>query len=331
METPSKDPLPPQPGLIASFVAGFELTANHVAVISLPVLLDLLLWLGPHIRIRTILRPLIAQMMIVGSASSLPSSSLSLIQQFWQQTADHFNLFTFLRTFPVGIPSLMSGQVLSNSPLNSLSIIDIVTWPNLILISIGLVLVGWIFGAVYYYWVCNITSPLDKPRARKIFGAILQTILLSLLMVAVIIALGFPIFMLISILALINPTVAQIVFLAFFFVIMWTLPLLFFSTHGIFTYQQNAFSSIGSSFRMVRFTLPTSGLFILLAFLLSRGLDFLWRVPPEDSWFTLVGIVGHGFIVSALIASSFVYYRNVNSWLRIVLERLKTRATSVSA
>jgi hypothetical protein len=323
--------LPPQPGLIASFVVGFEVTANHVAVILLPVLLDLFLWLGPHLRIRTILRPFVNQIITMGPELSLPSSSLAIIQQSWQQIADQFSLFTFLRTFPVGVPSLISGRLLSRSPLNYPSVIDIINWPNLLLISIGLVVTGWIFGAIYYYWICNITSPVEKVSARKILSVIFQTLLLSLIMVAVVIALGFPIMIFISILALISPTLAQIVFLAIFFIIMWTLPILFFSTHGIFTYQQNAFSSIVSSIRMVRYTLPTSGLFILLAFLLSRGLDFLWRVPPENSWFMLVGIVGHGFVVSALLASSFVYYRNVNSWLQLVLERLKIRASSVSA
>ena len=65
----------------------------------------------------------------------------------------------------------------------------------------------------------------------------------------------------------------------------------------------------------------TSSLFVLSVFLLSRGLSYLWRVPENDSWLVLVGIAGHGFISTALLAASFVYYRNMSAWLDTVYER----------
>jgi hypothetical protein len=74
---------------------------------------------------------------------------------------------------------------------------------------------------------------------------------------------------------------------------------------------------------MARFTLPTSGLFVLSIFLLSTGLNYLWSVPTDDSWMLLVGIAGHAFITTALLAASFVYYRDVNVWLQTVFERLQ--------
>jgi hypothetical protein len=98
---------------------------------------------------------------------------------------------------------------------------------------------------------------------------------------------------------------------------------LYFWPHGIFLKQQNVFTSILSSLRMMRFTLPTSSLFVLTVFLLTFGLNFLWSIPPEDSWMTLVGILGHSFVATALLASSFVYYRDMNNWLQIAIEQLK--------
>lgn len=78
---------------------------------------------------------------------------------------------------------------------------------------------------------------------------------------------------------------------------------------------------------MARFTLPTSGLFILAVFLLSTGLNYLWSVPPDDSWMVLVGIAGHAFIRTALLSASFVYYRDMNAWLQTVFEKLKQKQT----
>jgi hypothetical protein len=38
---------------------------------------------------------------------------------------------------------------------------------------------------------------------------------------------------------------------------------------------------------------------------------------------TRVGILGHSFVATALLASSFVYYRDMNIWLQEAMERLK--------
>jgi hypothetical protein len=61
--------------------------------------------------------------------------------------------------------------------------------------------------------------------------------------------------------------------------------------------------------------LPISGFLVLILIIISEGLKLLWRVPPENSWFTLVGIVGHSFVVTSLIAASFVYYHKADQWV----------------
>jgi hypothetical protein len=66
----------------------------------------------------------------------------------------------------------------------------------------------------------------------------------------------------------------------------------------------------------MRKTLPTSVLFILTVFLLSKGLDILWLVPTDASWLLLIGILGHAFITTGLLASSFVYYRDALRWMQ---------------
>jgi hypothetical protein len=105
----------------------------------------------------------------------------------------------------------------------------------------------------------------------------------------------------------------------------WLIVPLFFTPHGIFVRRQNAFYSIFTSLRMARFTLPTSGLFVVCVLLLSTGLNYLWSVPPDNSWMKLVGIGGHAFITTALLAASFVYYRDMNVWLQTVFERLQQK------
>ena len=82
---------------------------------------------------------------------------------------------------------------------------------------------------------------------------------------------------------------------------------------------------------MIRFSLPTSGMFVLSAFLLSRGLDVLWSAPQTDSWLTLVGFAGHAFITTVLLAASFIYYRDMTDWLKNVYERIQQLGRKPSA
>jgi hypothetical protein len=90
---------------------------------------------------------------------------------------------------------------------------------------------------------------------------------------------------------------------------------LVFTPHNIYSGQRNLLVSIATSVRLVRFFLPGTGIFLLFAILISQGLDILWRIPPETSWLTAVGIFGHAFIYSGLLAASFVYFRGGMRWM----------------
>jgi len=320
--------IPRPPGLIASFTKGFDTIANNVTVIVFPVILDLFLWLGPHLRLKQLLEPLIAQF----SSLAAPASSVALdpaqVQQVWTQFLDQFNLFSLLRTFPVGITSLMSGRMPIQTPfgapvdLETGSFLSVMGWWLLLAIC------GWIIGGLYFHWVSAVAL---KPPKRSLLQSLMQTVLLSVIWLSILFIFGLPVFLIFSVLALISPLLAEAALLIFALLSLWLALPVFFSPHGIFTYQQNAWMAILNSLRMVRFTLPASGMFLFSTIIISQGLDFLWRTPPEDSWLTLIGIAGHAFISTAILATSFIYYRDVNAWLQAVADQTKTQTTTMRA
>jgi hypothetical protein len=136
-----------------------------------------------------------------------------------------------------------------------------------------------------------------------------------------------PVMLVLTFLTFFSPALASGAFFVMLILSFWLIVPLFFTPHGIFVRKQNAFYSIFTSLRMARFTLPTSGLFVLSVILLTTGLNYLWSVPPDDSWMLLVGIAGHAFITTALLAASFVYYRDMNTWLQMILEKLQQKQT----
>ena len=86
--------------------------------------------------------------------------------------------------------------------------------------------------------------------------------------------------------------------------------------------------SIRLGIRITNATLPTTVLFILSVLVLTQGLDTLWRIPPSDSWLSLLGIAGHAFVVTGLLSASFIYYRDVDRWITSVNNRINITVKS---
>ena len=329
MDVQKLETLPPPPGVFGSLKAGFNVVSNKVILILLPLGLDLFLWLGPRLSVDGLLSPyfkIIFQQARLGIAEA----DLDRFTQYqtlmleWLKDFNLLSLLAKLQLFPIGISSL-SAQTLPTANIVIVSSI----WIMLGLVFI-LVPLGWIGGGLYFRQVAR--SILGEDEANISFlNAIFQTILLSLIWLVAMVIIFIPLVMVLGVFTLINPLLANIAVFVILFLSFWVIVPLFFIPHGIFVRNQNAFYSIYSSLRLTRFSLPTSGMFVLSAFLLSRGLDVLWSAPQTDSWLTLVGFAGHAFITTVLLAASFIYYRDMTDWLKNVYERIQQLGKKPSA
>ncbi len=309
--------LPPPPGIIGSLRSGFDAIAANVAVILVPLGLDLFLWLGPHLSMAKVLQPLVDQWATLPNTGGIKVEDL---QKFIQD----FNVFGMLRTFPIGVPSLMSGVMPDQTPLGLPSIVEVQSAAQLLALMVGVSLAGWILGAIYFRWVAALAAPALPGHEHAGMGrAVSQTLLYAVLWTVTSWIIGIPVSLLLSVLFMINVVLGEGMLLLLGFLSMWLIVPLFFSPQGMFLRKQNAVQSVMSGFHLTRFTLPTSSLFVLTVFLLGIGLNVLWARPSSDSWMMLVGIVAHAFVTTALLASSFVYYHNMSSWLQVALERLR--------
>ena len=59
MEMDKIETLPPPPGVVGSLRAGFDAVASNLTVALIPLALDLLLWLGPRLRVDRLFRPVL--------------------------------------------------------------------------------------------------------------------------------------------------------------------------------------------------------------------------------------------------------------------------------
>jgi hypothetical protein len=310
---------------MGSLRAGFDAVASHVVLILLPAVLDVLLWLGPRLSMDGLIKPTFPD----------PLASLPGLQQFMEFQASaseamkHFNLLSLLgrlQLFPIGVSSLLAQKPPVQTPFGSQQVVEISSSPAVVGSAFLLVVLGWVVGGLYFRWISGIVLG-DAQREMEIspLRAIIQTLILSTVWMIGLLMLIIPIALILLVLLILNPVLASAAAFVILLLSFWVIVPLFFTPHGIFMRRQNAFYSIFTSLRMARFTLPTSGLFVICVLLLSTGLDYLWNVPPDNSWMKLVGIGGHAFITTALLAASFVYYRDMNVWLQTVFERLQQK------
>lgn len=311
--------LPDPPSVLNAIRNGYDAITNHISLVLFPVALDLLLWFAPRLRVKMLIEGLIIEM---NSVSSLLSGDfeemLQASQEIWMDAAGRINLVAALRSFPVGVFSLLASILPTANPLGEPFFFEITQFQHVIILVILFFILGIVVGGLYFSAVRQavlfdeIRWPLvfrQWPRRSAqalLLSLILVTVVLALLIFGSCVATGFAFF---------NVTIGQAVVLLIGIVAFWLVFPLFFSPHGIFVKNLKAGKSMVESIRLTNLTFFRSGFFIMIALLITQGLDVLWRVPPEDSWMMLISILGHGFVTTGMLAASFVYYQEMDRWV----------------
>jgi hypothetical protein len=318
-------PIPPPPGVINALKSGLDVISTHVSIILLPLALDALLWFGPRLSVKNIFSNFFQQTITFYASIGQPVDQFKQAQTQLNEILQNFNVLAFLRTFPVGVPSLMQSHRPVSTPLGAQTVFEIPSGLALLGIVFLVTLVGWMLGAIYFRAVSRlVNAPAES--SSSFLWTMAQSLLYSIGFMLVMFIIGFPVMIFLGLLSLLGPAVVQTALFVMMLFASWVVVPLFFTPHGIFVRGENAFRSVMTSLRMSRFILPSASMFVLALFLVAQGLNILWNVPPDDSWMLVVGIAGHAFVTTALLAASFIYYRDMNAWLNLVAERIRTSA-----
>jgi len=147
MDVKTKEELRRPLGVIGSLTAGFEMLGRHLSLITLPVLIDLLLWLGPRISIA----PLVEQFAAFLTSRSAPDPAMvgqiTQAAQLLEEFGERSNLLALLSALPLlNAPSLLAQHAPGmSSPLGeplvmlTNSVLVMIAWA-VVLMPIGLVL-----------------------------------------------------------------------------------------------------------------------------------------------------------------------------------------------
>jgi hypothetical protein len=319
----------PPIGIVASITGGFEAVNARLLLAAMPLVLDVFLWLGPRLSIKPLLDELLRFLNEASAGALELSPNFGLLTQMINEIAERFNLFALLSTSPLGLPSLMAARGSAQTPLGS-ALIWPVDNPLLYLVLFGVfVLLGLLLGALYFGGIAQQVrdGQLDVTvLLRRVWGDWFRLVLLTVLALIVLFVLGGPIAIIAGIAGLSSPLVGQLLYVFGGTLILWVLIFGGFAIHGIVLQNRGLWGALRDSVRLVQTSLPqTAGLFASVM-LIDLGLSAVWSIPENNSWWRLLGLAGHALVSSALVAATFVFYKDRYRWLLEVQQAMKAQS-----
>jgi hypothetical protein len=305
-----------QPKLVPSLANGFNSVSSHIWLIALPVVVDLFLWLGPHFKVKSLVQPYIEELIqMPGATTGELSEIVMMTQSIWTTFIDRVNLAAAIRTLPLGVPSLMSGMLPNQTPFGAVVIYEIQSAFEVVSLWMVFVLIGLMLGSLYFNGIARVINGDQRPKELRMFGwTMMQVFLMTLILLVIGALLCIPGLVIFPLLLMISPGASQFSLIIGIMILIWLMLPLVFTPHSIFSLRQSAWIAMITSARLVRRTSYSTGFFFLLAIMISEGMDILWGLPPQSSWMSIIGILGHAFITTSLVAASFVYYRDALRW-----------------
>lgn len=330
METPSSQKTVTPPRIFQALQTGFDQTARHLGLIVFPVLIDLFLWIGPQLRVKGVFQPFFDSWITSINREGAPDlqAFVALNQPGLQQLIDQYNLFSVVRTFPIGIPSLIAGRLQDQTPLGAAMVIDVPEVSIFLLALVGIFLAGLAAGGVFFALIAREYQAVKTTGVGVVIRQVLGTFTLTMVLFFIMLVLLIPALIILTVMGVISLGLAQFVAMIIFFFSIWLLLPLVFSAHGIYYAGQNPVVSLLSSVRLVRGFMPGTGLFLVTSLIVNEGLNVIWNFAESQSWMLLIGILGHGFVVTSLISASFSYYRSGINWMNDAVMRSMKNATN---
>lgn len=302
-ESPASGPI----GAFSALAVGFDRIAARPVLIIPPLLLDLLLWLGPRVGIEPFVRSVVDGLQVPNGAGPTVVQQVKSIQDLLNQAGAQFNLIRSLSTLPVGIPSLMAGLMPGSSPLAQIGPFELAD-PLRIMIGWGvLTLLGLAFGTWYHKALAR-TVASQQPLVELGRGW------LRMVAVAVIgyfgLMLGVFVTLLVGLAASwVLPLLGVGLSFIAFSLLFWLVIYLIFTPHGIVRYRMGVMQAMTESVMVVRWNFLSTVAFLILAFLIAWVTSIVWSLPATGSWLATLGIIGHAFVSAMLLTSSYAFYQ----------------------
>ena len=309
-----------QPKVFQAIKAGFESLSSYVWLLLFPIALDLFYLFGKRLLISDQINSFLSSFIPPEGMTAEFLATWEDLKLLLTETINNFSLTSFLRTFPIGIPSLFSNRNFSVSPLGEYSTAQ-VSASGTFLTILGFSVIGFLLGILYLYAIRKSTRINQTKDTWNSFSKqLLSLILIPLVLIVIALVIFVPALIIISVLTVMIPLLGSIVTFLFSFIILSaSLPLIF-TAHEILLYGTSFTDAIKESIKVVRPTNMKTSTFLFLVFLVSYFTNFLWQIPEDGSYMLLVSVLGHAVVSTILWIASFHFYEDARICVHRSLE-----------
>lgn len=320
----------PPRGVMGCLAGGFEMVGQNPSLAVLPVVLDLLLWLGPRISVGPLIDSfasvLSAQMPKDPETVTRVAEATELLKEFGAQ----FNLVSVVGGIPLlQAPSLLVRRLSGGgSPLGAPRVVALsspllaVPWWA-VLVTAGLVIGFLYLNEIAHQMPWPGALPSTDQRDGVEEGDVFENhkaragawkLLRFGLFAAGLFVIGSTLVPLWLLMVAIGAVVAQPVG-----ILIWIAGAGFFgyaALHLMFVVpsllvgERPLRRAIGESVLLSHLNLMSLLGFVVLALVIYEGLGFAWSLPSRESWALLVGILGNSFVATGLTGAAFVFYHD---------------------
>ena len=315
-------------GVIGSLTTGFEMVGRHLWLVVLPMLLDVLLWLGPRLSPLPLMRRFADLLMAQPLPDPSAAEQIELMVELLDQFGDRFNLFSLLSSLPLlNVPSLLARRAPAlASPLGEPEVLLIKGLLVLMAWTIVLMPLGLALGFLYLNGLARRVRAMRSPEGSntgpgEVEGAQERSrVTRFLIKIANVFLFATILFILgMIVVPLWSLAVGAIMLIAPpFGFLAWVIGTglggylalhLLFVLPGVLVGERGLFRAMVESFVMIQMQFPSVVGLILAVVVIYEGLGFIWSLPSSDSWALFVGILGNGCIATGLTSAIFVFYQ----------------------
>lgn len=298
--------------VIDTLSEGFSAANRRPWIVAIPMLVDLLLWLGPKVTIGPHL---------AGSLESGLPQQYSGYGALIRQTVSGFNLLSLLAV--VYLPSLVTRLdhpaavgLVSNLAINSAG--------RLLLLAALTLLAGLWLSCLYLGLVAQVVR--DGTTNARVMAVLVWRYWRRLIgfLALLILLLGLaaiPIGLIYTILASLSPTAGEFVAFIVQIALIWALVYLFFAVQALMLSDARPMRAIRLSVTVIANNFWAALALIGLTFLITLGLPLAWQVIAATPAGVVAGIVGNAYIATGVTAAAFLFYKER-------VERLNATATA---
>ena len=305
-------------GVIETLSAGFAAVNRQLWVLLLPVLLDVFLWLGPHVSYSPLVGPVVVnasdwtRQVALGPRRAVRNpdviNAVDQTRQWLIAQSDEVNGLEALTWGPLALPSLAA------LPSASDDLAFVSGWVDglallVASVSLGVLLGGWFYAGLAAASTGARGGPVEAGRGAP--RAVVDVIGLVAVLIATGLLLGVPVLLLIGFTAIVSPPVAVLGGLLLFAAGLFATVHLFFAVDAVFVSRAGPLGAIQRSVGVVRRHLRPSVALILLTWLILAGMGRVWDVLAsslQSPYGVGLAILGNAYIVSGLIAAGMIFY-----------------------